>query len=215
MIKILAILFDSFTIDLSGLIVGIIGALFGLVGIVISICSQISLKKEKQRNKSFIWDDINPAVKKMIQKAKQDFKVDVIYVPSFKGGIIVQLTKDYFDEYIPVIVGQAIPKKQYNKCKTRIINIDDYYLVETNIWEVLIPKSIMRYKGKNVLIIDDLAITGDFLQAITQKLILEGINIDNIKSACIATTIAAVRDETEPNFYSKVMEASEVSMPWS
>lgn len=211
----LTVLFDSDTIGILGLIVGIIGAFFGLIGIVITICSQICLKKEKERNKSFIWDDINPAAKKMIKKAKQGFKVDVIYVPSFKSGIIVQLIKDYFDDYIPVIVGQAIPKKQYKNCNKRIINIDDYYLVETNIWKVLVPRSIIRYKDKNILIIDDLAITGDFLQAITQKLICEGIDANNIKSACIATTIAAVRDNTEPNYYSKVMEASEISMPWS
>lgn len=212
----LTILFDSDAISISGLIVGIIGAFFGLVGMVITIWSQILLKKEKERNKSFIWDDINPAAKKMIKKAKRGFKADVIYVPSFKSGIIVQLIKDYFDDYIPVIVGQAIPIKQYDdNCSERIINIDDYYWVETNIWKVLVPKSLIRYKDKNILIIDDLAITGDFLQAITQKLIIEGIDANNIKSACIATTIAAVRDNTEPNFYSKVMEASEVSMPWS
>ena len=34
----------------------------------------------------------------------------VIYIPNIKSGILVQFIKDYFDEYIPVIVEQAIQK---------------------------------------------------------------------------------------------------------
>ena len=103
----------------------------------------------------------------------------VIYIPNIKSGILVQFIKDYFDEYIPVIVEQAIQKsstpdkadkKRIEELEKNIKDIDNYWKVDTNKWSAYVPKSLLKYKNDKILILDNLVLTGDFIKTITRTL---------------------------------------------
>lgn len=88
-------------------------------------------------------------------------------------------------EYIPIIIGQATPQKQYLSFQTNGIPIFSKLFY------------IIRIK---MLIIDDCAMSSDFLKLLKDTLIKTGFKEENIITVCIATTEVAIRSEAAPGF---------------
>lgn len=202
--------------------IGVLGLLVGLWGIILSKSSNKRAQQAEKARRSITWEDICTASNNLAVEIKAKYSPDVIYIPNIKSGIMVQFIKDYFEGYIPVIVGQAIQKvacseqeeKRIKEEEKRIKDIDNYWKVDTSKWSAYIPKSLLKYKNEKILILDNLVLTGDFLQKISSALIDNGIDKENIISACIATTEAAIEDNTAPAFYWRPLQFSNVYMPW-
>ena len=66
-----------------------------------------------------------------------------------------------------------------------------------------------------MLIIDNVSLTGNFLNTITKELNQHGISNENIITACVATTEAAIADQMAPKYYYKTLiDSKTVYMPW-
>lgn len=197
------------------IIIGVLGLLAGIWGIIISKSAKKSAQEAEKARRSITWEDICTASNNLAVEIKTKYNPDVIYIPNIKSGIMVQFIKDYFEGYIPVIVGQAIQKVACSEQEEkRIKDIDSYWKVNTNKWSAYVPKSLLKYKNGKILVLDNLVLTGDFLQKISSTLIDNGIDKENIISACIATTEAAIEDNTAPAFYWRPLQFSNVYMPW-
>lgn len=193
----------------------IVSTSFSIISFIYAIYCSYRLKKKEKEQKSITWEDVNIATKDLVKKIEKEFQPDVIYIPNVKSGLIVHFAKDYFSEYIPVILGQTILKKQYPKSSTeKIENQDDYLYFETNKWYAYIPKSLLPFKHKNLLIIDDFAMSGDFLEKLVNQLIDNGFAKNKIITSCLATTEVAIANKKSPTFYWKKFSTIDIYMPW-
>ena len=194
-------------------------------GLVFNVCTFVHAQKMKKKRRSITWTDISIAANNLAKEIKKTHKPDVIYIPNIKSGILVQFIKDYFDGYIPIIVGQAIQKNsvrdsrliedEKNRIKQlekQIKDIDNYWKVDTSKWSAYVPKSLLKYKNEKILILDNLVLTGDFLKSITR--VLKSNHIENVEVACIGTTKSAIEDNVAPQFYWKSLPEGDIYMPW-
>lgn len=190
--------------------------------IITTISIAFAAKSNRQRIetekklKEITWEDMQNAANFIAKKLIKNYCPNVIYIPNIKSGIMLQFVKNYFSEYIPVIVGQAISKDiSCANPADKIKDITEYWYVDTRNWYTYIPKALYKYKEGKILILDNLSLTGNFLQLLTDELIDKGIPKENIACACVATTDAAVTDKTAPEFYYKIlMPSKDIRMPW-
>ncbi|MCM1212488.1 MAG: hypothetical protein NC318_12900 [Blautia sp.] len=194
-----------------------------VLSVIQSFRSNCRAKREHKKREdaeralnSITWDDMRNASEKIAKKLIKTYQPAVIYIPNIKSGIMLQFIRNYFKEYIPVIVGQAVSKEYFLKdANSKIRGIDNYWYVNTKKWHTYIPNILLEYKEQNILILDNLSLTGNFFSIITDKLVEEGIPRNHIATACIATTEAAIADNTAPQYYYKILANSKtVYMPW-
>lgn len=181
-----------------------------------SVFEYLQKKKVEKALKSITWDDMRSASVIISKKLIKEYHPDVIYIPNIKSGIMMQFIRNYFKEYIPVVIGQTVSKDYFNKqdCD-KIKGLDNYWYAETNKWFVYIPKILLEYKDQNILILDNISLTGNFLNIVTKELIKYGIPEDHIETACIATSQSAINDAVAPKYYYKTLEDTKiVYMPW-
>lgn len=190
----------------------LISVLLGLFGVY----EHFQKIKAEKALKSITWHDIRNASNTIARKLIKKYHPDVIYIPNIKSGIILQFVKNYFKEYIPVVVGQTVSKEYFSKADcNKIMGLTNYWYVDTKKWHTYIPNVLLEYKDRNILILDNLSLTGNFLKVVTDELIKHGIPQDHIATACIATTEAAIADDMTPNYYFKTLTDSKtVYMPW-
>lgn len=128
---------------------------------IFSIFEYYQKKKAENALKAITWEDMRNASQVIAKKLIKKYQPAVIYIPSIKSGIMLQFIRNYFKEYIPIIVGQTISKEYFseddcNKMKQK----DNYWYVETHKWYTYIPKILLEYKDQNILILDNLSLTG-------------------------------------------------------
>ncbi len=110
----------------------IISLLFGIIGTVVGIAGYRSTIIEKKRE-SITWDDMVNASNYICKEIRCKYQPDVIYILNIKSGIRLQFMKDYFKEYIPAIVRQAVSKKDYpTNPISKIKGIDTYIYFSTS-----------------------------------------------------------------------------------
>ncbi len=204
-------------LDIAGLVVGVIGTAFGMVGTIVGVVGFYRAEKEKKRSRSVRWEDLSAAVKAMVLAMRKEFIPDVIYAPTQKSGILIELMQPHFQKYIPVIFGLGVSKKTYceeTACKT-ILDAKDYYHFETVKWHAYVPKTIAAYKEKRVLIVDDFAMTGEYLDSLKQCLIHgAGFSSENIRTVCLVATKVAENDNRAPNYVWKTIDTAITYLPW-
>lgn len=173
-------------------------------------------RKVEKALKAITWDDMQKASEKIARKLIKKYQPAIIYIPNIKSGIMLQFIRNYFKEYIPVIVGQAISKEYFTEDdRYKIKGLENYWYVDTQKWYAYIPSILLEYKNQNILILDNLSLTGNFLNTITDEIVKHGVSREHIVTACIATTEAAVADQMAPQYYYKTLTDSKtVYMPW-
>ena len=84
-----------------------------LFSIAFAIFQYFQKKKAEKALKSITWEDMKKASEKIAKKLIKTYQPAVIYIPNIKSGIMLQFIRNYFKEYIPVIVGQAVSKEYF------------------------------------------------------------------------------------------------------
>ena len=200
-----------------GYALNIAGFVVGVLGLAVGIGSFIYALYVRKQSRSIRWVDLSAAAKTLSLSMRNNFTPDVIYAPTQKSGIILELMQPYFKNYIPIIMGLGIPKRtnDLNKAQSNILNADDYYQFETSKWYAYVPKSITAYKNKKVLIVDDFAMSGAYLKALKECFEKQaGFTPQNVKSACLVATTVAERDDSAPDYSWKTIDSAIVYLPW-
>lgn len=98
-----------------------------LFSIAFGVFQYVQKKKAEKALKSITWKDMQNASEKIARKLIKTYQPAVIYIPNIKSGIMLQFIRNYFKEYIPVIVGQAVSKEYFaeNDC-TKIKGLGNY-----------------------------------------------------------------------------------------
>lgn len=196
--------------DVLGLVINISSLMIGIIGFVYGLF-------EKKKRHSIQWGDLEVAVKTMILQMKREFVPDILYAPTQKSGIIVELTLPYLQHYTPTFFGIGIAKRNfsYENAYPKILNAEVYFHFETTKWHAYVPKSIMAYNDKKILIVDDFAMSGEYLEKLKKCLIDDaGFDFSKIKTLCLATTEVAINDKKAPDYSWKVSDSAVIYLPW-
>lgn len=195
-------------------IFNVVSIAIGIIGVLLSAVSLFLYLKEKKKNVTIEWREIPIATNKLSELMKKDFIPDIILVPNEKGGVIVNFLKKALPTYTNCIFGVGTPTKCVNSNSVKFDSMD-FYSFSTHKWNTCIPKYIENYKDKKLLIVDDIAMTGDFLYEL-KKLLIEQVGFDekSIKTMCLATTEIAISNKKAPNYYWKKFDTSNVYLPW-
>ncbi|MCX4363070.1 MAG: hypothetical protein OSJ74_06790 [Clostridia bacterium] len=189
-------------------IIGVIGALLGAWGVVLTIISN----RKNRKLKTVTWSDIQSATKFFWSKLNHEkFIPTFIITPGQKGGIIAQLISDFYDEKIPILSG-FLENKDNKK-----VEDNGYLTLSTTKWHVHIPivlKTCENKKNIKLLIVDDFVMSGDFLYKLKKELLELGYIEQNIYSCAIAVTKVAIDAKKSPNYHWKVVEDKDFYFPW-
>lgn len=189
-------------------LIGIAGTAAGVWGVILTINSN----KKNKKLKAVTWSDIHSATKFFWKNLKkQNFKPDFIISPGPKGGIIAQLIEDFYDDEIPILSGFLERKKP------KSINVENDLIISTSKWNVHMPISLNTFEKKDeikLLIVDDFAMSGDFLYSFKDKLVELGYLEENIFSCVVAVTKVALDANKRPSYYWKIVDDKEFYFPW-
>jgi len=187
----------------------IFNTFIGAFGVVLTI---YSIRKNRKL-KSVTWEELHIATKIFWRKLNHKKIVPTfIITPGQKGGIIAQLISDFYDEEIPVLTGFIEPKN-----KERIPADDSYLILTTSKWYVYMPIYLKNYEQKDtakLLIVDDFAMSGDFLCKLKDALLNLGYLEENIYSYAVAVTKVALDAKKAPNYHWKIVDDKDFYFPW-
>lgn len=189
-------------------LIGIAGTAFGVWGVALTISSN----RKSRKLKAVTWSDIHSATKFFWKKLKrQNFYPDYIITPGQKGGIIAQLIKDFYDDEIPILSGFLEANQSGG------VSGENDFIVSTTKWNVHMPISINVPTEKEkvkLLIVDDFAMSGDFLHSFKNRLVELGYSESNIRSCIVAVTKVALDSNKGPDYYWKIVDDKEFNFPW-
>lgn len=198
-------------------IIDVVGIISNSIGLIVAILGFAYGAYQKRKNRSIQWTHLDRAIKSIILPMKQNFVPDILYAPTQKSGAVVELILPYLQSYTPTIFGLGISKRDYDfdEAQSRILNAGAYYHFETTKWHAYIPKSIRAYRERKILIVDDFAMSGEYLKALKEFLIHKvGFDPKKIKTLCLATTEVAVNNGLAPDYCWRTTDNATIYLPW-
>lgn len=192
------------------LALGLGGVLVGVVSVLLTIYYARKAQELNRMRKRLEWPDIQAAANDLGMLIKKDFSPPAILTPGLTGATFANLLREEFADQPPVLVGT----RTWKGAPYTIIPDRDVFAIETKKWIVTIPEAIFEYCDDTVLIVDDFVMSGDFLDALKNKLISSGFASDHIKSAAIAVTKVAIKSHKSPDYYWWVADDDDFFFPW-
>jgi hypoxanthine phosphoribosyltransferase len=183
-----------------------------IIGIVLTVYyGRKSIELEKSKKK-LEWSDLQSCANDLGSKLKQrkSFLPKIIFTPGLRGATFANLLLGELDHDVPIFVGISSWKDNPHAIR----QINGFIQIETKKWYVYIPESILDFTGQNLLILDDFAMSGDFLEKVRDLLISKGFESKNIKTMCIATTKVAVHNHKSPDYFWMETTDDNFYFPW-
>lgn len=186
------------------------GLLIGVVGAVLTIYFAKKSERLNRLRRRLEWTDLQAAATDLGQRIKRECPPVAIVTPGLTGATFANLLVGEFALQPPVFVGTRTWKPEAHG----LIPDHGSFLIETKKWFVTIPKAVMEYKDGLILIVDDFAMSGDFLDTLRDLLATEGVPPDHIRSATIAVTRVAIRNHKSPDYYWWIADDDDFFFPW-
>lgn len=184
--------------------------IISIIGVYLTIYyGRKSIQLERARKK-LEWSELQSGTSDLGKKVRNEYNPDIILTPGLRGGIIAKLILNVFDTNIPTFVGISFWKNNQGG----ITQIKDYFRIETKKWDVYIPNGVLEFTDKRVLIIDDFAMSGDFIDRLKDLLVSKGFTQANIKTLSVATTKVAISNHKAPDYYWLKTEDDDFYFPW-
>jgi len=187
--------------------------LFGLttvIGVALTIYyggRARELERERQRLR---YDDLLAAANDLGIKINKSFTPDAMFTPGLRGATFANLLVAEIETEVPVFVGIS----SWKDSPKPITTVAGHKLLETNKWLVHVPEALLSGSFSSILVVDDFAMSGDFLQSLVLMLTGAGIKKDGIKTACVVTTRVAVQNHKAPDFYWQQTTDDTFYFPW-
>ncbi|MFJ3422006.1 phosphoribosyltransferase family protein [Streptomyces sp. NPDC086082] len=189
---------------------GVGGLLIGITGIVLTVFYARKAEQLNKMRKRLDWSDLQAAASDLSQRIKSDFNPAAIITPGLTGATFANLLVTEFPGQPPVYVGTRTWKESAHSPKSE----SDSFLIETQKWIVTIPNSISEIREGDLLIVDDFAMSGDFLELLRSKLEEAGIEKGRIHSCSLAVTKVAIKNHKSPDYYWWVADDDDFFFPW-
>jgi hypoxanthine phosphoribosyltransferase len=204
----------------------VISLIVGVSGILVSVFFGLKSKKLEKEKLSMGWNDLEGVGKYLCSRLEPNFIPDIICTLGNEcGNIVCAIEKHFYKQNIITLIGTKRKKgDSHPDEKLKLIGTkrekgdsspdEKYYeKTETFSWELYLPRELWKYKDKKILLVDDIAITGNFLSAIRKLFNESGFQKNNIKIAYIVTTKSAMENEAAPDYYYKIIDESHFYFP--
>jgi len=193
--------------DILTRVFGIISA----VGVVLTIYYGIKSAKLERKRKTLEWSDILMAADDLAKAIKRTkFIPEVIFSPSVRGGIVAELVSQSLHLSTPVILGFS--EWKYGELFDGDLTAYDSF--DTSRWTVHLPRMLYCNVDRRILIVDDLAMSGDALAQIKLKLEENGCPKDNIKTATVVASKISGQNHKAPDHCWMETESTDFFFPW-
>jgi Predicted phosphoribosyltransferases len=194
---------------------GTLNIIFGIVTVLSLLVTIYYGRKAsilETQKKKLDWSDIQTCANDLGDRIKQDnFIPDLIFTPGLRAASFVSLLETEFNNInIPTFVGMSFWKSS-SFTSTFIAN---HERLETNKWQILVPEAMLNLTDKKILVVDDFAMSGDFIISLKHLLINKGFKNENIKTATIAVTKVAKANKKCPDYYWIETNDNSFYFPW-
>lgn len=164
---------------------------------------------EKAR-KQFDWTDLQACMSDLASASKKEFIPDVVFTPGLRGATLTNLLLSEFDGNIPAYVGISFWRESLDAPS----ELSETERIDTKKWYVHVPLSLTSYKDKKLLVVDDFAMSGDFLDSL--RIVLQGMGFqsNNVKTMCAVTTTIAIQNKKAPDYWWFASENTDFYFPW-
>ncbi|MFZ5986460.1 MAG: hypothetical protein ACOYWZ_04950 [Bacillota bacterium] len=183
-----------------------------VIGVILTIFYGMESKRLKKALKKMEWHDVLIFTDFLWSKLKKDkFKPDVILTPGLRGGIISEVLIGKMGHDIQVFVGISLIKDE------RDVNANIEGYIKLNVsddWNIFIPKAILSFKDKNILIVDDFCLAGEFHVRLKNELINLGIPKERIRVSYAVITSVTKSSNRAPDYYWREITDDNFYFPW-
>ena len=184
-----------------------------VIGAAVTVYFGLDSRRLRRLAKSLDWDDVRLGATDLAGQLKETFEPDVIYAPALRGGILALFIANALGRTPDLMAGMT-EWTAGDANRTTTPSRAGFDRVLTSKWSVFIPQSLYAFRDQRILVVDDLAFSGDALVAIKEKLIENGFDSNKVKSATLVATNVAIDTNKAPDFYWRETDSTEFFFPW-
>ncbi|NGZ76526.1 type I phosphoribosyltransferase [Saccharibacillus alkalitolerans] len=185
-------------------------AVLSVVGVGLTIYYGIKSTKLEKKRVRLDWAEVQACTTDLHRQLKKTFDPELILATDLRGATISNLILQNFDYPVPTFTGMTFLKDQQKSD----IELKGYFQIPTHKWDVFLPENLFQFTSKRLLIVDDFAMSGDYLKKLKEVLIEKGFNKEDIKTLCIATTKVAIKSQKAPDYYWLESDDDDFYFPW-
>jgi hypoxanthine phosphoribosyltransferase len=188
------------------------GLVIGLAGVLLTIFYARKAERLNSIRKRLDWSDLQAAASDLSQKIRADFTPAAVVTPGLTGATFANLLVTDLPNQPPVYVGIRTWKEAAHSAGYT----SGSFRIETKKWIVEIPASVsalIESQG-DILIVDDFAMSGDFLEMLRTELVAAGFRKEQIHSCSLAVTKVAIKNHKAPDYYWWIADDDDFYFPW-
>ncbi len=189
----------------------IVFGIIGGVGAALTVYyGRKSARLERERE-TLSWNDVQLAADDLAEDIRKSrFQPQFILALNTRGGIIAEFVAQNMADSLPIVVGIT----EWRDFGYNAYDLKQYDSFETTKWRVSIPLTVYDNTDKNVLIVDDLVMSGDAMEEARKRLAERGFTKDAIRTAAIVVTDVAIKTHKAPDYHWRQTDSSSFYFPW-
>lgn len=186
----------------------VLSILITAASIYVALWQYHRAKKLSLQAKSVTWEDFDHATTHLageLDRLVSDSTV--IYAPDNVGGYIADAIVKKLRRPVPIITGVKLRNTQQATFAS-----GGYVLTETSKWKLYIPRTLFDNKGRHVVVIHDLTMSGDYLVNLGR--VFRDNGIGQVTSVSLIVSEIAISTHKAPDLYWKTYTQGEFFFPW-
>ena len=183
----------------------IVGFITSIIGLPAAIWFIIKIIRPQ---KNLSWKETKKGITYLVAKTRE---INPNYMITFsgRGDILVSLILTELDNKYPLYT--CLLRRNHNK---EYLKPTGWSCFTTSKWEVFVPDEVDKLLDKQVLIIDDLTISGETIKMLINYLQEKGMNRGNITTMTLLSDESVHRTTYIPTISWKSVKISEYNGPW-
>lgn len=146
-----------------------------------------------------------------LAKEVEAINPDIIVTFSGRGSIAANLVLSQLKNKYPLYTCLLKDTMHYEN----FLFPEEWIQFTTPKWICYVPEAILKYKDKQILIIDDITRSGKTIDKLTDVLISNEIPAQNIHSMAFVADFQIMKDMQIPQVSWKQVNTDEYSLPWN
>jgi hypoxanthine phosphoribosyltransferase len=181
-----------------------------VLGFGLAIWQTVRFEQLNRRQRDFDWPRFRNAAADLGRAVRRSgFAPDYLIAASDRGAIIANLVMLELRRRVPVITLAYLFRSDETP-----VDIPGFATLRLSKNTAFLPEKIGGLRDHHVLIVDDLAMSGEALAIIRRALQSKGFAPDNIRTATIVTTKVANAGNKGPDFFAHEVSDTAFNFPW-
>ncbi|HTZ29579.1 MAG TPA: phosphoribosyltransferase family protein [Streptosporangiaceae bacterium] len=181
-----------------------------LLGFGLAIWQTVRFEQLNRRQRDFDWPRFRNAAADLGRAVRRSgFAPDYLVAMSERGAIVSNLVMLELRRRVPIItLGYLFRPDE------KVVDIPGFVTLRLSKNTAFLPEKIGELRDHHVLIVDDLAMSGEALATVKRALESQGFAPDKIKSATIVVTKVANAGNKGPDFFAHEVSDTDFNFPW-